>query len=114
MSFRALTCSSAAVLFTVALVVPAAAQTLYGSLTGNVTDASGAAVPNAKVDVLNVGTAILKTTQTDERGSYLFNDLQPGAYKVTISAPAFSTRAVEGVTISQNTTLRLDTSLSVS
>src|SRR5437899_11779792 len=114
MSVRAMASTWIALLLTVALPLPAPSQTLYGSLTGNVTDASGAAVPNAKVDVLNVGTAILKTTQTDERGSYLFNDLQPGAYKVTISARAFSSRAVEGVTISQNTTLRLDTSLSVS
>ena len=97
MSVRAMVCSLAAVLLTVALAVPAAAQTLYGSLTGNVTDASGAAVPNAKVEALNVGTGIVKTAQTDERGAYLFNDLQPGHYKVTISAPAFSTRVVEGV-----------------
>jgi protocatechuate 3,4-dioxygenase beta subunit len=80
MSLRAMACGLVAILLTVALAVPAAAQTLYGSLTGNVTDASGAAVPNAKVDVLNVGTGILKTAQTDERGSYLFNDLQPGTY----------------------------------
>src|SRR6476619_6650733 len=113
MSLRPLTCGFVALLLTVALT-PAAAQTLYGSLTGNVTDASGAAVPNAKVDALNVGTGILKTDQTNDRGSYLFNDLQPGTYKVTISAKAFSTHVTEGVTISQNTTLRLDTALSVS
>src|SRR3954471_14540024 len=113
MSLRPLTCGFVALLLTVALT-PAAAQTLYGSLTGNVTDASGAAVPNAKVDVLNVGTGILKTAVSDERGSYFFNDLQPGAYRVSISAPSFSTRVVEGVTISQNTTLRVDSTLSVS
>src|SRR5687767_5631574 len=113
MSVRAMACSLAAVLLTVALAVPAAAQTLYGSLTGNVTDASGGAVPNAKVEALNVGTGILKSAQTDDRGSYLFNDLQPGTYRVSISAKAFATRVVEGVNISQNTTLRVDSSLSV-
>jgi hypothetical protein len=114
MSFRALTCSSAAVLLTVALAVPAAAQTLYGSLTGNVSDSSAAAVPNAKVEVLNVGTSILKTVLTDERGSYVLTDLQPGVYRVTVSAPAFATRTVENVNISQNTTLRVDSTLAVS
>src|ERR1051325_1299520 len=105
MSFRSMTCGLVvAILLALALAAPADAQTLYGSLTGNVTDSTGAAVPNAKVDVLNVGTGILKTTQTDERGVYLFSDLQPGAYRVTVSAPAFASRAVEGVTIAQNTT----------
>src|SRR6188472_3709385 len=108
MSVRAMVFGLVAVLLTLALVVPAGAQTLYGSLTGNVADASGAAVPNAKVEALNVGTGILKAAQTDERGSYLFNDLQPGIYKVTVSAKAFSSRVVEGVNISQNTTLRVD------
>ena len=72
--------------------LPVEAQTLYGSLTGNLTDSSGAAVLNAKVEVLNTGTGVLKTAQTDERGAYLFNDLQPGTYKVTFSAPSFSSR----------------------
>ena len=108
MSVRAMTCSVVAVLLAVAMAVPISAQTLYGSLTGSVVDASGAAVPKAKVDVLNVGTGILKTAQTDDRGAYLFNDLQPGNYRVTFSAPSFSSRTVEGVTISQNTTLRVD------
>jgi hypothetical protein len=79
-----------------------------------VTDATGAAVPNAKVDALNVATGILKSDQTNERGSYLFNDLQPGTYRISISAKSFSTHVTEGVTIAQNTTLRLDSALSVS
>src|SRR6185369_18017886 len=114
MSVRAMTCCLTAVLLLVTLGSPAAAQTLYGSLTGNVTDASGAAVPNAKVEALNVGTGILKSAQTDERGSYLFNDLQPGTYRVSISPKAFASHVVEGVNIAQNTTLRLDSPLSVS
>jgi hypothetical protein len=114
MLVRAMISSFTAVLLTVALAVPAAAQTLYGSLTGTVTDASGGAVPNAKVEALNVGTNVLKTVQTDERGSYMFNDLQPGTYKVTVSAPAFASRVVQGVNITQNTTLRVDSQLSVS
>src|SRR5690349_6928834 len=114
MKLRAKLCSLAVVLLAASLAKPAAAQTLYGSLTGNVTDASGSAVPNAKVEALNVGTGIAKTAQTDDRGGYLFNDLQPGTYRVTISARSFSTHATEGVVISQNTTLRLDSALSVS
>ena len=90
------------------------AQTLYGSLTGTVTDSTGAVVPNAKVEVLNVGTGIARQHTTDERGTYLLPDLLPGTYKVTISAPAFATRIEEGVRIEVNTVRRLDASLAVS
>jgi len=48
------------------------------------------------------GTGILKAAQTDERGSYLFNDLQPGIYKVTVSAKAFSSRVVAFAISSQD------------
>src|SRR5207302_11487802 len=64
-------------------------QTLYGSLTGNVTDGTGAAIPHAKVEVLNMGTGLVKTDITDDRGEYLFSALLPGTYQITISAPAF-------------------------
>ena len=75
-------------------------QTLYGSLTGNVTDGTGAAIPHAKVEVLNMGTGLVKTDITDDRGVYLFSDLLPGTYKITISAPAFGSRVKEGAVIS--------------
>src|SRR4029453_17288119 len=53
------------------ILVPAVgAQVLYGSLVGNVTDANGAAIPGAKVDITNVATGGVTTTTTDDRGLY--------------------------------------------
>jgi len=47
----------------------ASARVLYGSLTGNVTDPSGAAVPGAKVEALDVGTGVSRQTIRNSRGS---------------------------------------------
>jgi hypothetical protein len=90
------------------------AQVLYGSLTGNVTDPSGAAVPKVRVEALNVGTGTPKSAVTDERGGYLLSDLQPGTYKVTVAAPSFATRVMNDVAVNTNTVVRLDVVLQVS
>ena len=60
----------ALILIATALLLPwtGSAQVLYGSLTGNVTDPSGAAVPRAKIDIVNVNTGISTPALTDERG----------------------------------------------
>lgn len=103
-------------LLALAAILPlsvANAQTLYGSITGNVTDSSGAAVPNAKVEVRNDATGLVKSILTDERGGYTMSDLLPGTYKVTFSASAFSSRVLDRADISVNSTLRLDVTLSV-
>lgn len=68
----------------------ASAQVLYGSLTGNVTDPSGAAVPLAKVETTNIATGTSRQATTDERGGYVISDLQAGTYKLTFSASSFS------------------------
>jgi len=98
----------------VAITKVASSQTLYGSLTGNVTDPSGGSVPNAKIEILNVATGITRQVTTDDKGSYLVSDLQPGTYRVTVSAPAFQTRIQEGLLVDVNTVRRLDVSLQVS
>src|SRR5208337_790163 len=90
------------------------AQVLYGSLTGNVTDPSGAAIPGAKVEALNVGTGIAQTASTNDAGLYLFTTLQPGRYRVTISAPHFGTVTEDGVIVNVNAVLRLNAELKVS
>ena len=87
------------------------AQVLYGSLTGNVTDQTGAVVRGAKIQALNVGTKIAKETTTNDSGVYQFNDLLPGVYRVTISADSFRTQVQEAASIEANTVRRFDASL---
>ena len=89
------------------------AQVLYGTLTGNVTDPTGSSVPGAKVEVLSIATGFHKEDTTDERGSFQFNDLQPGSYRITISSTAFSSVTQEGIPIAANTVRRLDVKLQV-
>ncbi len=89
------------------------AQVLYGSLTGNVTDPSNAAVPGAKVEALDVGTGVAKQTTTDERGAYLFNNLQFGVYKLTITAPAFRTVIENNIQVNANEVRRVDMHLQI-
>jgi len=91
----------------------ASAQVLYGTLVGNVTDQTGAPIPNAKVEALNTSTGQLKNASTDDRGAYSFNDLQTGIYRVTIASPAFGKMQQENLRINANTTVRFDAAMSV-
>jgi len=64
------------------------------SLSGTVTDASGATVPNARVLVINQGTGIASSSQTDAAGAYLFPSLPIGTYRVEVSASSFQTAVI--------------------
>src|ERR1700682_4285378 len=103
------------IVFALLLVIGAAglshAQVLYGTLTGNVTDPSGALVPGAKVTALNTGTGVARETATDNRGSYQFTNLQLGTYKVTVHAASFQAVAEDKVQVSINEVRRVDFSL---
>ncbi|HXB73949.1 MAG TPA: TonB-dependent receptor [Candidatus Acidoferrales bacterium] len=92
---------------------PGHAQVLYGSLTGNVTDPSSAGVPGAKVEALNTGTGSSHESTTDDRGAYLFTNLQPGIFKVTVSMKSFKTTIQSNVTVSQGEVRRADFSLQI-
>ena len=72
------------------LLAPAGdAQVLYGSLTGDVTDATGAVLPGTSVLATNVGTGVVKQTVTDQRGGFAFSDLLPGVYDVSFELAGF-------------------------
>ncbi|MGH9665303.1 MAG: carboxypeptidase-like regulatory domain-containing protein [Bryobacteraceae bacterium] len=86
---------------------------LYGSITGNVTDATGAAVSGATVEALNIATGVSKRAAADARGVYLISDLQTGQYKVSISATSFATVVQTGVTLEANTVRRVDAQMQV-
>jgi hypothetical protein len=102
----------AALLGTLGLfAVPGEAQTLYGSLVGNVTDPSGLAVPGAKVTATHTGTGLVRVAATNERGGFLFSDLQSGSYDVRILAGSFASFTRTGVLISANAVSRVDVQL---
>ncbi|AFL88445.1 hypothetical protein Terro_2542 [Terriglobus roseus DSM 18391] len=89
------------------------AQTLYGGLTGVVTDSSGSVVPGAKVTVTNPATGLTRTDAADSSGAYQFTDLPPGTYGVVITAPSFGTATSKSVPISANQSRRFDATLTV-
>jgi outer membrane receptor protein involved in Fe transport len=72
-------------------VLPAAAQTITGSIAGDVTDSTGAVVPDAKVTVQSVGTGLTRTATTTSTGSYRISELPIGPYRVTAEKEGFKT-----------------------
>jgi hypothetical protein len=92
---------------------PGRAQVLYGNLTGNVTDQTGAVVAGASVQALNKGTGELSTAKTDDHGIFEFTDLEPGVYKLTITASGLGTSVRDGLRVEANISLRADTVLAV-
>ncbi len=96
------------------LAVSAPAQVLYGSITGNVTDKSGLALPSAKAEAVNTETGVTKQAQADAQGVFSLLDLQPGIYRVTISAPNFASAVENNVQLDANTERRVNVSLGVS
>lgn len=87
------------------------AQTLYGTLVGNITDPSGLPVVGAAVRVEHSGTSLARETRTNERGGFLFSDLQPGPYTVTVRADAFAPFTTTDLRISANAVTRADAQL---
>jgi len=68
-------------------LAPLSAQTETGTISGTVTDQSGAVIPKAKVTIRNVETGAGRDAVTDERGSFSASNLLPGHYAVTAEAP---------------------------
>jgi hypothetical protein len=111
-----MSCALATVLCSGLVLAPnAAAQVLYGTLTGTVSDASHAAVPNAPVNVLNQGTGATRTTTANSQGEYTIQDLQPGTYSVIVEQTAgFSKFTQKNIAINANQQVRVDVSLQLS
>ena len=70
--------------------VPAVWGQATTSLRGIVTDPSGAAIPNATVQLVNPDTGFSRTAATDAQGDYVFNAVLPGTYTVSVEASGFA------------------------
>src|SRR4029453_1527602 len=87
------------------------AQTLYGTLVGNITDPSGLPVADASVRAVNSGTGLERETKTNERGGFQFSDLPPGTYEFTVRGESFAPFTTTGLQISANAVTRADAQL---
>jgi len=67
------------------------AQVLYGSVTGEVTDQTGAVVPGAQVSITNDATGLKREATTDATGRYRILDLPNGNYTIEVTAKGFAT-----------------------
>jgi len=74
-----------------------------GRMDGTVTDPQGAAVPNAKVDVVNVATGAAFSTVTNVRGEWALPSMHAATYRVTVNQPGFKVAVIEGVEIHAGT-----------
>ena len=106
---------AACLLMLALLAVPIAfGQVLYGTLVGNLTDASGSAIVGASVEATNTATDIAINVVSDQDGHYLFTNLASGSYAVRVTAPTFQPVTSQGVVVQPNTQRRVDLHLEIS
>jgi len=91
----------------------ARAQVAGATLTGNVTDSSGAVIPKAQVTITDVATGVARKITADTAGLYSAPNLIPGSYRVTFSAPGFATEVRNGITLTVGAQQVLDVSMRV-
>src|SRR5215469_77045 len=87
------------------------AQVDTGSITGVVSDASGAVVSGAKVTLTNEGTGASLTTTTGSDGVYTFSPVRIGSYKLDVTSQGFQTTTQSGVVVNIGSNVALNFSL---
>src|SRR5881396_2575875 len=89
------------------------AQVTGATLSGTVTDTSGAVIPGVMIAIKNRATGVVRSLTTGEAGFYSAPNLQAGSYDVTASAPGFSTVAQSNITLTVAAQQQLNISLKV-
>src|SRR5215467_12164084 len=91
--------------------LPLHAQVDTGSITGTVTDASGAVVNAAKVTLTNEGTGVNLSVNTGSDGTYTFSPVRIGSYKIEASAQGFKTVSQSNVVVNVNASVLVNLKL---
>src|SRR5690242_2642849 len=84
-----------------------------GNVQGNVTDSSGAAVPNAKVTIHNMATGVDRVVTTDSDGNYQAASMPLGTYSVTIEAPGMQKQVMNNIELSVGSSVPVNAKLKV-
>src|SRR5881296_1187045 len=83
-------------------------QTATATLTGIVSDSTGALLPNVLVSVRNTAQNNIQSTRTNETGSYVLPALYPGDYSITAELPGFKRFVRDGIVVELNQAYRID------
>ena len=94
------TCSMAILLL---LAITSFGQTSKGFIVGNITDPNGAAVPGVTIKITNTATGVTRESISQQDGSYRFDAVDPGSYKVDITATGFKTATKDVVVAASQT-----------
>ncbi|HVE60113.1 MAG TPA: TonB-dependent receptor [Pyrinomonadaceae bacterium] len=86
-------------------------QTFNATIVGKVTDGNGSIVAGAEVVITQTGTNRVQNTTTNDDGEYIVPQLPPGEYTIKITAANFKTAQSENVTLTTDTTSRVDITL---
>ena len=95
------------------LAAGAHAQLYTGSVTGVVTDPSGAVVPSAKVTLVDQAKGFAFTATTDSSGRYLLRSIPPGTYRILVEAANFQHQRQDGIKLDVTQNISIDFSLKV-
>ena len=90
---------------------PVSAQTTFATITGTVTDSSGAVIRNAAVEATNVETSVVTKTTTNADGVYTVTQLREGPYLLSIKAPGFREFIATDVLLVTRDLRRIDATL---
>lgn len=110
---RALFVAAAVAVMCFCLISPAYGQAVYGSIVGTVTDAQGAAVPQAKVTIADTGKGVSYSTTTNESGNYSQTHLIVGTYEVRVEAPGFQTHIQRNVTVDVDASTQVNVGMTI-
>jgi Carboxypeptidase regulatory-like domain len=102
----------ATVLF-LSCALTARGQSTFGSISGTVKDASGAAIPDAQVTLTSTATGETQTFTTDQNGLYSFVNVSPGGYTVDVDKTGFKRFKRDGIDLQVQQTARIDAVLEI-
>jgi hypothetical protein len=89
------------------------AQVAFGSMVGNVTDASGGGISGASVKITLVQTNDSRAVLTNDAGAYTIATVTPGTYRVEVTREGFRTFVASDIVVNLNNVVRVDAQLEV-
>ena len=84
-----------------------------GNIQGTVTDATGAVVPNATVNLIDQATHVRRASTSNSAGAYVFPGIPISKYDLEVSAPGFKTYVQTGIVLEVGSNIGIDATLSV-